>query len=158
VEKSDIHSTGSESLAAFIDDATQKEPDNKRSPKLKKYFQGCGADGDLSCTAKDTCLVEWNDETTCNLSFTMPLGSPPKNEVHFCRQLHIPPQPRCLNPLLSQVLRHGARGYTHMTLGRHQWNLDSSSWKRQNNYHLEMGRNSLLKMSYMSILSSLRPC
>jgi len=73
VETSYIHSTGSKSLAAFIDHTALKEHDSKRHLKFEKYFQGHNANGDLSCIAKDTCMVEWNVQNTCDLKLTTPI-------------------------------------------------------------------------------------
>src|SRR6266481_34234 len=78
VTTSDAHSTRSEPLAAFIDNI--EEPNNTNSLKLRKYFQGRNADGDLSCLAKDTCMVEWNSETTCNLPPATPVFPLTTNE------------------------------------------------------------------------------
>ena len=70
VAKSDTHSTGSKSLAAFNNVG---EPNNTKNLKLQKHLQGRNADGNLLCIAKDTCMVEWNNETTCNLPPATPV-------------------------------------------------------------------------------------
>jgi len=80
VQTPDTHSTGSKSLAAFIDDTAPKKQDNKRHLKLDKHFQGRNTDGYLSCIAKDTCMVKWNIQNTCNLKSPHPyVHSPSKN-------------------------------------------------------------------------------
>jgi len=47
--------------------------DSKRHLKLERYFQGHNANGDLSCIAKDTCMVEWNAQNTCDLKPATPI-------------------------------------------------------------------------------------